>query len=46
MAAFIRADEIQQEHFDWGVIGWRCTPSLTGARQAVVMDVSILRRRP
>lgn len=42
MGAFIRGGEIRQEQFDWGVIGWRCTPATTGARQAVVMDVSIL----
>ena len=42
MGTFIRAGEIRQQQFDWGVIGWRCTPGTTGARQAVVMDVSIL----
>jgi quercetin dioxygenase-like cupin family protein len=42
MGAFVKATEIRQEQFDWGVIGWRCTPGTTGGRQAVVMDVSIL----
>jgi quercetin dioxygenase-like cupin family protein len=42
MGTFLRSDEIRQEQFEWGAIGWRCTPGTTGARQAVVMDVSIL----
>ena len=30
MGAFIWAGEIRQEQFDWGVIGWRCTPGTIG----------------
>jgi quercetin dioxygenase-like cupin family protein len=41
MSAFVRGSEVRTEDFDWGVIGWRCTPGGTGARQLVVLDVSI-----
>jgi quercetin dioxygenase-like cupin family protein len=41
MSAFVRQSDIRSEDFDWGVIGWRCTPGGTGARQLVVMDVSL-----
>ncbi len=41
MPAFVRGTEIQQEDFDWGVIGWRCTPTVSGGTQLVVMDVEI-----
>jgi quercetin dioxygenase-like cupin family protein len=42
MSAFMRAEEIRREEFEWGVIGWRCTPGTVGAKQLVVMDVEIL----
>jgi quercetin dioxygenase-like cupin family protein len=42
MNAFMRAEEVRREQFDWGVIGWRCTPGAVGAKQLVVMDVEIL----
>jgi quercetin dioxygenase-like cupin family protein len=41
MSAFVRQSEIRNEDFDWGVIGWRCTPGGTGAKQLVVLDVSL-----
>ena len=41
MSTFVRQSDIRTEDFDWGVIGWRCTPSGTGAKQLVVMDVSL-----
>ncbi len=41
MSAFVRQSEIRNEDFDWGVIGWRCTPQSTGAKQLVVLDVSL-----
>lgn len=40
MSRFVRQAEIEQEQFDWGVVGWRCVPA-TGARQIVVMDVTL-----
>jgi quercetin dioxygenase-like cupin family protein len=41
MSGFVRQSEIRSEDFDWGVIGWRCTPGGTGAKQLVVLDVSL-----
>jgi quercetin dioxygenase-like cupin family protein len=41
MSGFVRQSEIRNEDFDWGVIGWRCTPGGTGAKQLVVLDVSL-----
>jgi quercetin dioxygenase-like cupin family protein len=41
MSAFVRQSDVRNEEFDWGVIGWRCTPRGTGAKQLVVLDVSL-----
>jgi quercetin dioxygenase-like cupin family protein len=41
MSAFVTQDDVRQEQFDWGTIGWRCTPGNTGAKQLVVMDVTL-----
>ena len=41
MSAFVRQSEIRNEDFDWGVIGWRCTPGSAGAKQLVVLDVTL-----
>ena len=41
MTAFLRSEDVRREQFDWGVIGWRCTPEAVGAKQLVVMDVEI-----
>jgi quercetin dioxygenase-like cupin family protein len=41
MSAFVRQSEIRNEDFGWGVIGRRCTPGGTGAKQLVVLDVSL-----
>ena len=40
MSRFIKKSDVEDEHFDWGVIGWRCVPA-TGAKQLVVMDVKL-----
>ena len=37
---FVKQSDVEQEQFDWGVIGWRCVPA-TGAKQLVVMDVAL-----
>jgi quercetin dioxygenase-like cupin family protein len=42
MSAFMRGQEVRREEFEWGAIGWRCTPAVVGAKQLVVMDVEIL----
>jgi quercetin dioxygenase-like cupin family protein len=41
MSTFVKQDEIRQEQFDWGVIGWRCAPQNTGSKHLVVMDVTL-----
>jgi quercetin dioxygenase-like cupin family protein len=41
MSAFVRRSEIRNEDLDWGVIGWRCTPGSAGAKQLVVLDVTL-----
>jgi quercetin dioxygenase-like cupin family protein len=41
MSRFVKQSEVEQEQFDWGTIGWRVRPSNTGARQIVVMDVTL-----
>jgi quercetin dioxygenase-like cupin family protein len=40
MSKFVKKSDVEQEQFDWGVIGWRCVPA-TGAKQVVVMDVKL-----
>jgi quercetin dioxygenase-like cupin family protein len=41
VSAFVRQPEIRSESFDWGVIGWRCTPGNAGAKRLVVLDVTL-----
>lgn len=40
MSQFVKKSDVDQEQFEWGVIGWRCVPA-TGAKQVVVMDVTL-----
>lgn len=40
MSRFVKKSDVDNEQFEWGVIGWRCVPA-TGARSIVVMDVSL-----
>ncbi|MBV9050433.1 MAG: cupin domain-containing protein [Solirubrobacterales bacterium] len=40
MSRFVKKSDVEDEQFDWGVIGWRCVPA-TGAKSIVVMDVSL-----
>jgi quercetin dioxygenase-like cupin family protein len=40
MSKFVKQVDIEQEQFDWGVVGWRCVPA-TGANEIVVMDVTL-----
>ena len=37
---FIPDDQIEEERFDWGIVGWRLTPA-KGSSQLVVMDVTL-----
>src|SRR5436305_832919 len=41
MSAFVKQEDVEQEQFDWGTIGWRCRPANTGSRSLVVMDVTL-----
>jgi quercetin dioxygenase-like cupin family protein len=41
MSTFVKQDGIRQKEFDWGTVGWRCIPENTGAKQIVVMDVTL-----
>ena len=41
MSAFVKRDDVRQEQFDWGTIGWRCRPANTGAKSLVGMDVTL-----
>jgi quercetin dioxygenase-like cupin family protein len=40
MSAFVKHDDVRQEEFDWGTIGWRLVPR-SGSRHLVVMDVTL-----
>ena len=40
MSSFVKQSDVDQESFDWGVIGWRLTPK-TGAKHLVIMDVTL-----
>jgi quercetin dioxygenase-like cupin family protein len=37
---FVKHEDVREEQFDWGTIGWRLTPQ-RGSRQLVVMDVTL-----
>lgn len=39
MSRFVKQSDVRRDTFEWGDIGWRCAPALTGARHLVVMDV-------
>ena len=41
MSAFLRKEDVEHERFEWGTIGWRCRPANTGAKELVVMDVTL-----
>jgi quercetin dioxygenase-like cupin family protein len=39
MSRFVLAEDVRQESFDWGEVGWRCIPPITGSQQLAVLDV-------
>lgn len=41
MSRFVLQGDVAQNGFDWGDIGWRCTPALAGATMFAVMDVTL-----
>jgi quercetin dioxygenase-like cupin family protein len=40
MSSFVKQSDVDEESFDWGVIGWRLTPK-NGSKHLVVMDVTL-----
>lgn len=41
MSMFVKAGDVREDTFDWGVIGWRCGPGNTGAKRFIVLDATI-----
>lgn len=41
MSSFVKNADVGRESFEWGEVGWRCTPKSTGAAQITVMDVTL-----
>lgn len=41
MSRFVKQSDVRRETFEWGEIGWRCAPAITGAGHLVVMDVRL-----
>ena len=38
---FFTSDEIEREHLDWGSLAWCSRPQTTGAKDLVVIEVSL-----
>jgi quercetin dioxygenase-like cupin family protein len=41
VSRFVKEKDLNRESFDWGEVGWRCRPDVTGAKQITVMDVTL-----
>jgi quercetin dioxygenase-like cupin family protein len=41
MSRFVLGSDVRRDSFDWGEVGWRCAPPVTGAQQITVMDVTL-----
>jgi quercetin dioxygenase-like cupin family protein len=41
LSRFVLASDVVKDAFDWGDIGWRCVPGITGAKTFTVMDVTL-----
>ena len=39
MSRFVLAGDVKQDSFDWGRVGWRCIPPITGSKLLTVLDV-------
>jgi len=39
MSRFVLAGDMREESFDWGAVGWRCIPAITGSKHLTVIDV-------
>lgn len=38
---FIKSTSMERDHLDWGVMGWLSRPSTTGAKDLVVIEVTL-----
>lgn len=41
MSRFVLDGDLRHEVFDWGEVGWRCIPEVTGSKQLAVLDVTL-----
>jgi quercetin dioxygenase-like cupin family protein len=41
MSRFVMQDDVRQDSFDWGNVGWRCIPVITGSKHMAVLDVTL-----
>jgi quercetin dioxygenase-like cupin family protein len=41
MSRFVMHDDVRQDSFDWGNVGWRCIPAITGSKHMAVLDVTL-----
>lgn len=39
MSRFVLAGDVKRDSFDWGEVGWRCIPPITGSTRLAVLDV-------
>jgi quercetin dioxygenase-like cupin family protein len=41
VSRFVLESDLKRDTFDWGDVGWRCIPPLTGSAQLAVLDVTL-----
>jgi quercetin dioxygenase-like cupin family protein len=41
VSRFVLASDVGQDSFDWGNVGWRCIPAITGSKHLAVLDVTL-----
>lgn len=41
MSRFVLESDLKRDTFDWGDVGWRCVPPITGSAQLAVLDVTL-----
>lgn len=42
MSRFVLESDLKRDTFDWGDVGWRCIPPITGSAQLAVLDVTLV----
>lgn len=42
MSRFVLDSDVKRDTFDWGDVGWRCIPPITGSAQLAVLDVTLV----